>query len=143
MKILAGAAAVLVMATAVPGATMAAKLTPERVFADPDLSGPRARTVKIAPDGSAVAFLRAKPDDQRTTDLWIAPIDGSPPRMLIDGRALTPKGAALSADEKSRRERQGIQSHGASSTIPGTRSAAASWPPSRATSGSTTGRPTS
>jgi dipeptidyl-peptidase-4 len=95
-------------------ATMAqaAKLTPQRVFADPDLSGPRARTVKIAPDGSAVAFLRSKADDQRTTDLWIAAIDGSPPRLVIDGRALTPKGAVLSADEKARRERQGIQSHG-------------------------------
>ncbi|HEY1561498.1 MAG TPA: S9 family peptidase [Caulobacteraceae bacterium] len=112
MRYWAGAAAVLVMAMAVPGAVTAARLTPQRVFADPDLSGPRARTVKIAPDGSAVAFLRAKPDDQRTTDLWIAPIDGSAPRMLIDGRALTPRGAVLSADEKSRRERQGIQSHG-------------------------------
>ncbi|HEY2177172.1 MAG TPA: S9 family peptidase, partial [Caulobacteraceae bacterium] len=84
----------------------------DRVFADPDLSGPRARLVKLAPDGSAVTFLRAKAGDQRQTDLWIAGVDGGPPRMLIDGAALTPKGAVLSEDEKSRRERQGIQTHG-------------------------------
>ncbi len=108
MRFWAGAAALLALATTVH----AAKLTPERVFADPDLSGPRARMVKLAPDGSAVAFLRAKADDQRTTDLWLAPVGGGAPRMLIDGRALTPPGAVLSADEKSRRERQGIQSHG-------------------------------
>ena len=94
------------------GAAQAEKLTPERVFADPDLSGPRARKVELAPDGSAVTFLRAKADDQRLTDLWIAGADGAPPRMIVDGRALTPKDANLSEAEKSRRERQGIQSHG-------------------------------
>nr|MDQ2860174.1 DPP IV N-terminal domain-containing protein [Pseudomonadota bacterium] len=108
MKIMAGLAAVLLMA----GAAQAQRLTPERVFADPDLSGPRARLVKLAPDGSAVTFLRAKSDDQRVTDLWVADAKGGPPRLLIDGAALTPKGAVLSEDEKSRRERQGIQTHG-------------------------------
>ena len=95
------------------GAAQAEKLTPERVFADPDLSGPRARKVELAPDGSAVTFLRAKADDQRLTDLWLAGLDaGALPRMIVDGRALTPKDASLSEAEKSRRERQGIQSHG-------------------------------
>ena len=108
MKILAGAAAALALA----GAAHANKLTPERVYADPDLSGPRARRVEMAPDGSAVTFLKAKADDQRLTDLWIAGVDGGAPRMIIDGRALTPKGAALSEAEKSRRERQGVQTHG-------------------------------
>ena len=86
---------------------------PERVYADPDLSGPKARVVKLAPDGSAVTFLRAKADDQRVTDLWIADAAGRSRRAcLIDGRALTPKGAAPSEAEKSRRERQGVQTHG-------------------------------
>ncbi|MGH7023461.1 MAG: S9 family peptidase [Caulobacteraceae bacterium] len=108
MRLLAGMAAALVMA----GAAHAEKLSIERVFANPDLSGPRARDVKLAPDGSAVTFLKAKADDQRLTDLWMAGVDGAPPRLIIDGRALTPRGATLSADEKSRRERQGIQTHG-------------------------------
>ena len=33
------------------GPAHADKLTPERVYADPDLSGPKARVVKLAPDG--------------------------------------------------------------------------------------------
>jgi len=107
MKVLAG-----MVALAMAGAVHAEKLTPERVFADPDLSGPRARAVTLAPDGSAVTFLKAKSDDQRLTDLWIAPTDGAAPHLIIDGRALTPKGAMLSEDEKSRRERQGVQTRG-------------------------------
>jgi dipeptidyl-peptidase-4 len=94
------------------GAARAERLTLDRVYADPDLSGPRARLVKLAPDGSAVTFLRAKADNQRLTDLWIAGVDGGPPRLLIDGRALAPANAVLSEAEKSRRERQGVQSHG-------------------------------
>ena len=88
------------------------RLTPERVYADPDLSGPRARGVSLSPDGTVVTYLKAKPDDQRMTDLWAADVKGGPPRMLVDGRALIPEGRALSEAEKSRRERQGIQSSG-------------------------------
>ncbi|RAK58723.1 S9 family peptidase [Phenylobacterium hankyongense] len=87
-------------------------LTPERVFASPDLSGPRARGVKLAPDGSAVTYLKGKADDLRTTDLWIADVAGGAPRLLIDGAALTPKGRTLSDAEKSRRERAGVQTRG-------------------------------
>jgi dipeptidyl-peptidase-4 len=108
MKWLAGLAAVLLAC----GAARADRLTPERVYADPDLSGPKARLVKPAPDGSAVTFLRAKADDQRVTDLWIAAAAGGAPRLLVDGRALAPRNAAPSEAEKSRRERQGVQTHG-------------------------------
>jgi dipeptidyl-peptidase-4 len=87
-------------------------LTPERVFASPDLNGPRARGVKLAPDGSAVTYIKGKADDLRTTDLWIADVAGGAPRLLIDGAALTPKGRTLSDAEKSRRERAGVQTRG-------------------------------
>ena len=97
---------------AVFGVTQSEKLTPERVFAAPDLSGPRARGVGLSPDGTMVTYLKAKPDDPRMTDLWGADITGGAPRMLIDGRALIPKNRTLSEAEKSRRERQGVQSHG-------------------------------
>ena len=49
MKWLAGLAAVSLAC----GAAQADRLTPERVYADPDLSGPKARLVKPSPDGSA------------------------------------------------------------------------------------------
>ena len=90
----------------------AARLTPERVFADPDLSGPTARGVQISPDGSLVTFLRAKPEDQTVQDLWAAPVSGGEPRRLIDATALEPKGQELSEAEKARRERQRISSRG-------------------------------
>jgi dipeptidyl-peptidase-4 len=87
-------------------------LTPARVFASPDLSGPQARGVALAPDGSAVTYLKAKADDVDVTDLWIADVKGGPAHMLIDGRALSPAGHELSEAEKSRRERLGLKTHG-------------------------------
>jgi dipeptidyl-peptidase-4 len=87
-------------------------LTPARVFASPDLSGPQARGVALAPDGSAVTYLKAKADDVDVTDLWIADVAGGAPHMLIDGRALSPAGHELSEAEKSRRERLGLRTHG-------------------------------
>lgn len=94
------------------GVAHAEKLTPERVFADPDLSGPLARGVKVSPDGSAVTYLRAKADDQRMTDLWIADAEGGARRLLIDALSLAPQDKELSEAEKSRRERQGVQTRG-------------------------------
>ena len=87
-------------------------LTPERVYSSPDLSGPQAKGVKLSPDGSAVTYLRVKATDLDVTDLWIAEVKGGPPRMLIDGAALIPKGRVLSETEKTRRERKGVQTHG-------------------------------
>src|SRR5436305_13895569 len=87
-------------------------LTPERVFASPGLSGPQAPGVALAPDGSAVTYLKAKADDVDVTDLWIADVAGGAPRMLIDGRALAPETKDLSEAEKSRRERQGLKTRG-------------------------------
>ena len=105
------AAALLIMtATALPA--QAGKITPERVFADPDISGPTARGVRLSPDGRLVTFLRAKPEDQTVQDLWAMPTTGGAPRRLIDANALEPKGQELSEAEKARRERQRISSRG-------------------------------
>ena len=98
--------------TAMAGQASADKLTPERVFAAPDLSGPRARGVSLSPDGAMVTYLRARADDPRMTDLWAADVAGGEPRLLIDARALIPKDKVLSEAEKSRRERMGVQTHG-------------------------------
>ena len=82
-------------------------LTPERVFADPGLNGPAARNVEASPDGKLVAFLKPEAADQYKLDLWVAPAsaDGRA-RLLVSGEAVEPKGQAISAVEKARRERQ-------------------------------------
>jgi len=108
----AAVAATISMSFAPMSPAHAEVLTPERVFASPDLSGPQARGVALAPDGSAVTYLKAKTDDVDVTDLWIADVAGGPPRLLIDGRALSPGAHELSEAEKSRRERLGLKTRG-------------------------------
>ena len=108
----AGGLLVLIHTGVAAAAAAGQVLTPERVFASPDLSGPSARGVQMAPDGSAVTYLKTKPADITVTDLWIMNVADGSERMLIDGAALSPKNHALSEAEKSRREREGVQTHG-------------------------------
>ena len=90
-----------------------AAYTPERVFADPDPSGPVARGVALSPDGKLVTYLQVKTEDQTALDLWAVPTDGSgAPKRLVDAAALEVKGATLSEAELARRERQRIREHG-------------------------------
>ena len=87
------------------------RLTPERAFASPDLSGPTARGVAFSPDGRLVTFLRPKAEDQQVQDLWAVSVDGGEPRRLVDAAALS-TGAELSEAEKARRERMRISARG-------------------------------
>jgi len=100
---------------AAPAATAPADsaiLTPERVFANPSLSGPVAKGVSLSPDGELVAFLRSRPDDVDVQDLWAAPTGEGEPFKLIDARALVPDAGELSEAEKARRERMRISARG-------------------------------
>ncbi len=100
------------MAKAAPSPA-ASVLTPDRVFADPDISGPTAKGVALSPDGKLVTYLKAKETDQTALDLWAASTSGdAPARLLVDSAALEAKGGALSEAEKARRERQRISQHG-------------------------------
>jgi dipeptidyl-peptidase 4 len=90
----------------------AERLTPERAFGAPDLSGPTAEGVQLSPDGKLVTFLRAKAEDRTVQDLWAMPTGGGEPRRLVDAYAVAPKSAALSEAEKSRRERERISAQG-------------------------------
>jgi dipeptidyl-peptidase-4 len=83
-------------------------LTPERVFASPALSGPAARGPAISPDGAWVTWLKASPDNQYRLDLWVAPVAGGEARLLVRGDTVEPKGATLTEEEVSRRERQRV-----------------------------------
>src|SRR5881394_131207 len=108
------AAALAAIALALPSAlpAMAEKLPPQRVFESPDLSGPRARGVKLSPDGRAVTYIKTRADDLTITDLWIAEVAGGEPRLLLDGKKLAPANRELSEAEKARRERAGVATRG-------------------------------
>ncbi len=87
------------------------RLTPERLFSAPDLSGPTARGVAFSPDGRLVTYLRARTDDPTTLDLWAVDAAGGEPRRLVDASALE-TGEPLSEAETARRERMRISERG-------------------------------
>lgn len=96
-------AAVLTLATF---PAMAEKLTIDRIFDGGSLSGAAPRALKISPDGSRVAFLLPKDEDQHTYDLWDYSLADHKLRMLVDSATLTTDDAQLSEPEKARRERE-------------------------------------
>ncbi|HTU67000.1 MAG TPA: S9 family peptidase [Steroidobacteraceae bacterium] len=84
----------------------AEKLTLERLFAAPDLSGPTLRGARISPDGRLVSYLKARDDDKDRFDLWAYDIGAGKHRLLVDSRTLAGADKALSVEEEARRERQ-------------------------------------
>jgi dipeptidyl-peptidase-4 len=111
MKALAALAALAVLCATPLFATraMAAKLTVERLYSDPDINGPSPRGLQIAPDGSRVTFLRGRDDDQNRLDLWEYDIANGSTRRVVDSTALG-HDVELSDAEKARRERERISS---------------------------------
>jgi dipeptidyl-peptidase-4 len=85
----------------------AERLSIERIFSDPDINGPSPRALKIAPDGSRVAFLRGRENDQNQLDLWQYDIASGNTQRLVDSSALGEQ-KELSDAEKARRERERI-----------------------------------
>jgi dipeptidyl-peptidase-4 len=108
MKLAAAALAALLAAAP----AMAEKLPAQRIFESPDISGPRARGVKLSPDGKSVTYIKTRADDLTVTDLWIADVAGGEPRLLLDGKQLAPADRELSEAEKARRERAGVATRG-------------------------------
>jgi len=84
----------------------ASKLTLERIFAAPDLSGPSLRSARFSPDGHLVAYLRGSERNKDRLDLWAYDIERREHRLLVDSRSLVPEEHAPSAEEEQRRERQ-------------------------------------
>ncbi|OYX94652.1 MAG: peptidase S9, partial [Caulobacter sp. 35-67-4] len=91
---------------------LAEKLTPERIFADPSLSGPTARGVALSPDGKRVTYLKSKAEAANVQDLWAADVAGGEPYRLIDSASLSSGAKELSEAEKARRERARVFSRG-------------------------------
>lgn len=107
---LTGAAMAQTNAASAPAA--ATPLSVERVFSDPDLSGPRAVGAKLSPDGELLTFLKPKTNDAHIQDLWAVPVKGGEPYLLIDSDKLSSPGKALSEAEKARRERMRVSARG-------------------------------
>ncbi|PVM87089.1 S9 family peptidase [Caulobacter radicis] len=91
---------------------MAEKLTPERLFSDPDINGPTAKGVALSPDGKRVTYLKAKPEAANVQDLWAVDVKGGEPYRLIDANALSSGDKALSEAEIARRERARVLARG-------------------------------
>ncbi|MDQ3075363.1 MAG: DPP IV N-terminal domain-containing protein [Pseudomonadota bacterium] len=106
--LLAGIALILMpaaVAAQVPAQSQ--RLTLERVFASPALTGAVPRSVKLSPDGKLVTLLRNRSDDLERYDLWaIDPLTGAS-RMLVDSKKFA-TGATLSEAERMQRERARI-----------------------------------
>ncbi len=100
------------MAPAAVAATAQIPLTPQRVFADPSLSGPSAGAVKLSPDGQLLTFLKPKTDNHTVQDLWAVPVKGGEPFLLVDANALSSADKVLSEAEKARRERMRVSARG-------------------------------
>jgi dipeptidyl-peptidase-4 len=81
-------------------------LTVERIFAAPDLSGPRLREPKFSPDGRYVTYLQGKADNKDQLDLWAFDTRTGRAKLLVDSRVLVGGQERLSAEEEARRERQ-------------------------------------
>jgi dipeptidyl-peptidase-4 len=97
------------MASLTPFATTLAeaeKLSIERMFAAPDLSGATLRASQISPDGRLVAYLRGSDRNKDRLDLWAYDISKRHHRLLVEAAKLAPEEHAPSAEEEQRRERQ-------------------------------------
>jgi len=88
--------------SAVPAS--AERLTLDRIHADPALSGPGVRSLRVSPDGERVTFLRGRTDNQFQLDLWEFNMKDKTTHRLVDSRQLVPN-ESLSLEEKARRER--------------------------------------
>lgn len=88
------------------------RLTIERLYGSPDLTGPTARSVRFSPDGSLISFLRAKEEDRTVQDLWAMDVETGRSYVLVDARQLAPEERALTEAEIQFRERARITASG-------------------------------
>ncbi len=98
----------LTLAPSLHSQETAAKLTLERVFGSPALSGPTLRQARLSPAGDRVTFLRGSEDAPSRLDLWEYHLESGQTRRLIPAQAVLAEEGALSAAEQARRERARI-----------------------------------
>ena len=81
------------------------RLTIDRLFAAPDLSGPSLRGVRFSSDGRLVTYLQGKVDAKDRLDIWAYDTSSRRTRLLVDSAALVADEGKLSPEEEARRER--------------------------------------
>jgi dipeptidyl-peptidase-4 len=96
----------LLIAAAPPSGVPQKKLTIERIFASPDLSGPKPRVLKLSPDGRHATMLKPRDTDRERFDLWAMDTSTGQLRMLVDSTKIG--GGEISEAEKMRRERNRV-----------------------------------
>jgi dipeptidyl-peptidase-4 len=106
MRFLAAAVLPLLLAAAPPPGVTPKKLTIERIFASPPISGPSPRLLKLSPDGRYVSLLQPRQNDRERFDLWAMDATTGQLRMLVDSAKIA--GGEISEAEKMRRERARI-----------------------------------
>ncbi len=82
-------------------------LTLERLFASPDLSGPRPRHPQLSPDGKWLGLIRNRPDDKDRYDVWAIDTTTGAQHRIVDSAAVG-TGRELSEAAKMQRERERI-----------------------------------
>lgn len=88
------------------------RLTVERLYSDPNLSGPTPIQLKFSPDGKQITYLRPKDTDGEILDLWAYDIAKDCHIPLVRTEDLVPPGEIeLSEQEAAHRERMRIR-HG-------------------------------
>lgn len=85
-----------------------AKLTLERLYASPALSGASPRAVKFSPDGKRVTFLKPRAGDLSRYDLWQFDVASGASTLLVDSELVDPADTELAEAEKAMRERMRI-----------------------------------
>src|SRR3954447_2714635 len=100
---IAAAVLPLLVATAPPPGVPQKKLTIERIFASPPISGATPRLLKLSPDGRYATLLKPRAQDRERFDLWAMDTSTGQLRMLVDSSKIG--GGEISEAEKMRRER--------------------------------------
>lgn len=107
LALMATAAPAAAQSPVAPSAVPPQRLTIERLFASPTLTGSAPRLLKLSPDGKLATLLRNRPDDIERYDLWGIDTQTGAARMLVDSKKVG-SGAALSEAERMQRERARI-----------------------------------
>ncbi len=102
--------ALLLLATC--GIAKAEKISLERIYSDPSISGKSPKKLKLSPDGKRATYIQAREDDYNRYDLWQYEVATGKRSMLIDSKALFAGDEVLSDEEKARRERKRVYGTG-------------------------------
>ncbi|GHB72546.1 peptidase S9 [Psychrosphaera saromensis] len=97
---------------ALSSTAQAEKISLERIYSDPSLSGKTPKNLTVSPDGKRATYIQSRTDDYNRYDLWEYNVESGKRSMLVDSKALMSGSENLSDEEKARRERLRIYGKG-------------------------------